>query len=66
MVTRRSHRLAVGSKSRRALERPEVLARLQRIGVEPRALSPAQFSAFIAAETEKWSAIIRRSGARAE
>ena len=52
--------------ARRALERPEVLARLQRIGVEPRALSPAQFSAFIAAETEKWGAIIRRSGARAE
>ena len=56
----------LNASARRALERPEVLARLQRIGVEPRALSPAQFSAFIAAETEKWSAIIRRSGARAE
>src|SRR5204863_8332889 len=54
------------ASARRALARPEVLARLQRIGVEPRPLTPGQFSAFIATETEKWSAIIRRSGARAQ
>ena len=56
----------LNASARRALARPEVLARLQRIGVEPRPLTPGQFSAFIATETEKWSAIIRRSGARAQ
>ena len=52
--------------ARRALTRPAVLERLQRLGIETRLLTPAEFSAFIAAETEKWSAIIRRSGAKAE
>jgi tripartite-type tricarboxylate transporter receptor subunit TctC len=48
------------------LARPEVADRLARIGVEPRTLSPEQFAAFMHAETEKWGAIIRRSGARIE
>ena len=52
--------------ARRALSRPETAARLARIGIETRPMSPAQFAAFIAAETEKWGDIIRRSGARAE
>jgi tripartite-type tricarboxylate transporter receptor subunit TctC len=52
--------------ARRALGRAEVLARLQGIGIEPRAMTPEQFSAFIRAETEKWSDVIRRSGAKAE
>lgn len=51
---------------RRALARPEIVARLGRIGVEPRTMSPADFARFIAAETDKWTDIIRRSGARAE
>jgi tripartite-type tricarboxylate transporter receptor subunit TctC len=52
--------------ARRALGRAEVLARLQGIGIEARAMTPEQFSAFIRAETEKWSDVIRRSGAKAE
>jgi tripartite-type tricarboxylate transporter receptor subunit TctC len=52
--------------ARHALERPEVVARLGRIGIEPRAMSPEEFTRFVAAETDKWSDIIRRSGARAE
>jgi tripartite-type tricarboxylate transporter receptor subunit TctC len=52
--------------ARRALARPEVVARLARIGVEPRAMSPGDFTRFIAAESAKWSDIIRRSGATAE
>jgi tripartite-type tricarboxylate transporter receptor subunit TctC len=50
----------------RALARPAIVERLQRIGIEPRPMSAAQFAAFIRAETEKWGDIIRRSGAKAE
>jgi tripartite-type tricarboxylate transporter receptor subunit TctC len=60
-IVRRLNALA-----RHALERPEVVARLGRIGIEPRAMSPDEFARFVAAETDKWSDIIRRSGARAE
>jgi tripartite-type tricarboxylate transporter receptor subunit TctC len=56
----------LNASARRALARPAVLERLQRLGIETRPLTPGEFSAFIAAETEKWSAIIRRSGAKAE
>jgi len=50
----------------RALARPDIVERLQRIGIEPRPMSTAQFAAFIRVETEKWGDIIRRSGAKAE
>ena len=50
----------------RALARPDIVERLQRIGIEPRRMSAAQFASFIRAETEKWGDIIRRSGAKAE
>ena len=52
--------------AQRALARPDIVERLQRIGIEPRPMSPAQFAGFIAAETDKWGDIIRRSGAKAE
>jgi tripartite-type tricarboxylate transporter receptor subunit TctC len=48
----------------RGLARPEAAERLARIGVEPRTMSPAEFGTFMRAETGKWGAIIRRSGAR--
>lgn len=50
----------------RSLERPDVLARMGNIGIEPRPMSPEQFAGFVRAETAKWGDIIRRSGARAE
>jgi tripartite-type tricarboxylate transporter receptor subunit TctC len=52
--------------ARHALARPEIIARLHQIGIEPRPMSPAQFAGFIRAETDKWGDIIRRSGAKAE
>jgi tripartite-type tricarboxylate transporter receptor subunit TctC len=50
----------------RGLARPDTAERLARIGVEPRTLSPEEFAVFVRAETDKWGAIIRRSGARVE
>jgi tripartite-type tricarboxylate transporter receptor subunit TctC len=50
----------------RALARPDIVERLQRIGIEPRPMSAGQFASFIRAETEKWGDIIRRSGAKVE
>lgn len=49
-----------------ALTRPEVAARLAALGIEPRFMSPEGFSDYVKVESEKWGAIIRRSGAKAE
>jgi tripartite-type tricarboxylate transporter receptor subunit TctC len=49
-----------------ALARPDTLERLHRMGIETRPMTPEQFAAFIAAESDKWGDIIRRSGAKAE
>ncbi|MBI4291149.1 MAG: tripartite tricarboxylate transporter substrate binding protein [Betaproteobacteria bacterium] len=49
----------------RALSRPEILARLSKIGIEPRPMAPDQFAEFIRAETARWGDIIRRTGAKA-
>jgi tripartite-type tricarboxylate transporter receptor subunit TctC len=50
----------------RALARPEVVERLQRIGIETRPMTPEEFAAFIRADSDKWRNVIRRSGAKAE
>ena len=50
----------------RSLERPDVLARMGNIGIEPRPMGPEQFASFVRAETVKWGDIIRRSGAKAD
>jgi tripartite-type tricarboxylate transporter receptor subunit TctC len=60
-ILRRLSRTVLG-----ALVRPETLGRLHRIGIETRPMTPEQFAAFIAAESDKWGDIIRRSGAKAE
>jgi tripartite-type tricarboxylate transporter receptor subunit TctC len=50
----------------RILAQPAVSARLQTLGMEPRTMVGAPFRAYIAAESDRWGAIIRQSGARAE
>jgi len=48
----------------RVLSQPEVQARLQEVNVEPRtSASPEQFAAYIRSETERWSKVIKASGA---
>jgi tripartite-type tricarboxylate transporter receptor subunit TctC len=46
-----------------ALQTPEMKKRLDDIGAEPGGMAPANFAAFIAAETAKWSKLIKDSGA---
>ncbi|HZF77789.1 MAG TPA: tripartite tricarboxylate transporter substrate binding protein [Acetobacteraceae bacterium] len=43
---------------------PATVTRLRDLGSEPRALGPAEFDRFIAAENEKWREVVRISGAR--
>ena len=50
----------------RGLSRPEVLARLSKIGIERRPMNPDQFGEFIRAESARWGDIIRRTGAKAD
>jgi tripartite-type tricarboxylate transporter receptor subunit TctC len=51
---------------RAAIEKPELNQRFAALGVELRAMAPAAFGRFIAAETTKWERVIRVSGARAD
>lgn len=48
------------------LAMPSVKQRLAEMGGASLPMSPAQFGAFIAAETEKWGAVVRQAGIRAE
>jgi tripartite-type tricarboxylate transporter receptor subunit TctC len=50
----------------RALARPEIVERMDKIGIEPRPMTVDQFTAFVRAETARWGDIIKRSGAKAE
>jgi len=49
-----------------ALARPDVVARLSRIGIEPRFMGSEQFADFVTTESVKWEDIIRRTGAKAD
>jgi tripartite-type tricarboxylate transporter receptor subunit TctC len=49
-----------------ALARPEAAKRMAALGIEPRTMTPAEFAAFVRADSEKWADIIRRSGAKLE
>ncbi|MGB6752404.1 MAG: hypothetical protein WBE71_07490 [Xanthobacteraceae bacterium] len=42
-----------------ALADPEIKARLADLGAVPMPMTPAEFSKFIADETEKWGKVIR-------
>jgi tripartite-type tricarboxylate transporter receptor subunit TctC len=45
---------------------PDVIARIHELGSEPGTLFGKEFGAFLAAETTKWAAVIRASGAKAD
>jgi tripartite-type tricarboxylate transporter receptor subunit TctC len=48
------------------LKSPDVVARLRDIGAEPGGAPPAQFAAFIHAETEKWIKLAKDAGIQAD
>jgi len=43
---------------------PKIKARLAELGTTPLLFTPAEFGAFVEAETEKWAQVVRFSGAR--
>ena len=49
-----------------ALADPKIKARLQDLGSEPLPMSPAEFKAFIVAETDKWAKVIREANIKSE
>ncbi len=45
---------------------PAIKARLTELTVTPLLFSPAEFGAYVAAETEKWTKVIKVAGIKAE
>jgi tripartite-type tricarboxylate transporter receptor subunit TctC len=50
----------------KALEAPDMVARIRELGSEPGTAFGNDFAAFLAAETKKWAQVIRASGAKAD
>jgi tripartite-type tricarboxylate transporter receptor subunit TctC len=48
------------------LGEPSIKARFRELSITPLRLSPAQFGAYVAAETTKWQPLIRAAGIRAD
>jgi tripartite-type tricarboxylate transporter receptor subunit TctC len=50
----------------KALKAPDMIARIEELGLEPGTAFGKDFSTFMAAETKKWADVIRISGAKAD
>jgi len=49
-----------------SLQSPEVASALVRLGVDVKISSPQEFAAFLARERDKWAAVIKAAGVRAQ
>ena len=56
----------VNAEVRRIVQLPDVRERLRSEGIEPASLDVNGFNAFIAAEIERWTPVVRASGARSD
>ena len=56
----------IGDAARQAIAQPEMRRRLDTEGATPVGNSPAQFSAFVDAEIQRWAKVVKFSGARPE
>jgi tripartite-type tricarboxylate transporter receptor subunit TctC len=54
----------LNAEVRRALEHPDVRARMRHEGIAPNDLDAKQFTAFVAEELRRWGPIVRASGAK--
>lgn len=48
------------------LQEPDAVAQFAKVGLDPRATSPAQAAALLKAESDKWGGVIRRIGLQVE
>lgn len=55
----------LNTEANRAIQSADVRQRLERDGIEPEAMSPEAFTAFVKAEIERWTPVVRASGAKA-
>jgi tripartite-type tricarboxylate transporter receptor subunit TctC len=56
----------ISAEVARIVHLPDVTQRFQRDGAEAVGSTPAEFAAFLKAETGKWGKVIRDAGIRAE
>jgi len=56
----------VSAEMRKSLARPETQARMKQLGAITIADSPAEFSAFLKKDYERWAQVIKTSGVKAE
>ena len=56
----------ISAEIARALDTASMKEQLDRQGVEPRSMKPAEFQAFMEGELARWGKVVRDSGARAE
>jgi len=50
----------------KAMQTPEAQASLEKLGVETKAVTPTEFKAFMVAETQKWSQVVKQAGIKGE
>jgi tripartite-type tricarboxylate transporter receptor subunit TctC len=48
------------------LQEPDAVAQFAKVGLDPRATSPAQAAVLLKAESDKWGGVIRRIGLQVE
>ena len=56
----------LNSEIRRALQSPDIRERLRAEGIHAGTLDPRAFQGFVAAEIDRWTPVVRGSGARAD